>query len=111
MWNNFDIQKFRGFNAHAEEYEKNRNANIKRTVEIREAASSGAPTVDLEFLNRQQMAMGLMANVIARMQEQQAANDQVIHNRMRNDVQRAGANTGRNFCGGTLTQTTLTDGG
>ena len=48
-WNSFDIQNFRGFNADAEEYEKNRNDNIKRVLEIREAARSGLPTVNAEF--------------------------------------------------------------
>ena len=86
VWNSFDIQNFRGFNADAEEYEKNRNDNIKRTVEIREAANSGMPTANLEFLNRQQMAMGQMANVIQQMQAQQAANDEVIRNGVRADV-------------------------
>ena len=85
VWNSF-VQNFRGFNADAEEYEKNRNENIKRTVEIREAANSDMPTVNLEFLNRQQMAMGQMANVIQQMQEQQAANDEVIRNGVRADV-------------------------
>ena len=41
VWNSFDGQNFRGFNAGAEEYEKNRNDNVKRAVEIREAANSG----------------------------------------------------------------------
>ena len=69
VWNSFDIQNFRGFNADAGEYEKSRNENITRTVEIREAEGSGAPTADLEFLSRQQQAMGRMAMAMARMQD------------------------------------------
>ena len=77
VWNSFDIQNFRGYNEDAEEYETNRNGHIKRAAEIREAANNGAPTADLEFLNRHQMAMGQMANALAQMHEQQQQNDEV----------------------------------
>ena len=39
VWNSFDIQNFRGYAEDAEEYEKNRHDNIKRAIEIREAAN------------------------------------------------------------------------
>ena len=46
VWDSFDVQNFRGFNADAEEYERNRNQAIKRVVEIREAASADLPTAN-----------------------------------------------------------------
>ena len=71
VWNSFDVQKFRGYAEDAEEYEKNRNDNMKRAIEIREAANGDVPTADLEFMNRQQMAMGHMANAVHQMQVDQ----------------------------------------
>ena len=83
VWNSFDVQNFRGYNEDADEYEWNRNTNIKRTVEIREAANRDVPTADLDFMNRQQQAMGQMANAIQALQAQQDANDEIMRNRMR----------------------------
>ena len=77
VWNSFDVQNFRGYAEDAEEYEKNRNENQKRAIEIREAANGDVPTADLEFMNQQQMAMGKMANAVQQMQVDQAANDEV----------------------------------
>ena len=76
VWNSFDIQNFRGFNADAEEYEKNRNDNIKRVVEIREAAHSGLPTVNAEFFNQQARAADQMDYILQRQRENLAAMDE-----------------------------------
>jgi hypothetical protein len=59
---------------------------MKRAIEIREAANGDVPTADLEFMNRQQMAMGQMANVVQQMQVDQQANDQIHREQMRADV-------------------------
>jgi len=60
--------------------------NQKRAIEIREAANGDVPTADLEFMNQQQLAMGKMANAVAQMQVDQAANDEIGRNQMRADV-------------------------
>ena len=60
VWNSYDIQNFRGFNEDAEEYERNRNASIKRAVEIREAAGGDRPTANVEFLAQREQAARAM---------------------------------------------------
>ena len=86
VWNSFDIQNFRGFNADAEEYDKNRNDNIKRVVEIRETAHSGLPTVNAEFFNQQAQAVNQMQNVLWQQQQHFAAIDEQISSGVRADV-------------------------
>ena len=86
VWNSYDIQNFRGFNADAEEYEKNRNASVKRTVEIREAAGSDRPTANVEFLAQREQAARAMEGVL---QQQQNFFDKVLlqmRTGMRDDI-------------------------
>ena len=69
MWNSFDVQNFRGFDADAEEYEKNRNQAIKRVVEIREAASADLPTANADFFNQRAQAANQMEDVLQQQQQ------------------------------------------
>ena len=85
-WNSFDIQNFRGFNEDAQEYEKNRNENIKRVVEIREAASSQLPTVNAEFFNEQARAIARTRPIVEQIQRQFDTFDQQARGALRADA-------------------------
>ncbi|NBO94218.1 MAG: hypothetical protein EBV06_18195 [Planctomycetia bacterium] len=85
-WNSFDIQNFRGFNEDAQEYEKNRNENIKRVVEIREAASSQLPTVNAEFFNEQARAIARTRPIVEQIQRQFDRFDQQASGALRADA-------------------------